>query len=439
MGIVTRLSTSKTPGWLFDALRSIIAFIVLPNLLFYIVGRFYFIDRPLFNFDYAVIGVLWPWLPRWLRIAAFAVVFIIDIITSTGSMYNISPVAGVVALFRAPIGLIITVILVFVVSCAAAAGLGVLLNKFVRGTTHRIQIATSLAAVTVILMIALSARSSVAKFAFDIAERDRGYRSTPARMNAATDGLRNDVGAQDENVALVMVESWGVLADSAAQRELLDIFRTPALEARYTINTGRVRFRGGTTSGELRELCGVLTDYLVLNTQTIENCLPNQLRRRGFTTVALHGYKPTYYSRHKWYPRFFDRILFEDSLAVNDQRCGTQFRGICDRDVFVTFAREVKSARKQFTYWLSIDAHTPVDVARRGEFNLQDCRAPEDFCLVVAFWRDLLGQLAALAADPALPPTRFVLVGDHAPAYVLQSRARHLRSGYVPYVELIPR
>jgi hypothetical protein len=61
------------------------------------------------------------------------------------------------------------------------------------------------------------------------------------------------------------------------------------------------------------------------------------------------------------------------------------------------------------------------------------------FCLVAAFWRELLQAIAVLAADPALPRTRFIIVGDHAPAFVLQSRARGLRRGVVPFVELIPK
>jgi hypothetical protein len=404
-----------------------------------LVGRFYFMDRPLINLDYIVVGILWRWLPGWLRIAGFAVVFIIDVITSTGSMYNINPVAGVVALFRAPIGLLITVVLVFAVSCALAAGLGALVNHFVRQPAQRFVMATSLAACAVILLLTVPARSSVARFSGDIVERDRGYRRTPPRMAAATDALRRDLSEQRDNVAIVVVESWGLLADSVQRKQLFDIFDTSALRERYQLRYGSVPFRGGTTSGELRELCGVFTDYLVLNQPTIDTCLPSQLRRRGFTSVALHGYLRNYYSRDQWYPRLFDRMLFEDSLAASEKRCGTQFRGICDREVFHAFAREVSTANRQLTYWLSIDAHTPVDVARKSEFALSDCRAPEDFCLVVAFWRDLLQQVAALAADPATPRTRFVLVGDHAPAFVLRSRADHLTQGRVPFIELVPR
>jgi hypothetical protein len=432
------------PGLFEGVVRSIIAFVVLPNLFFFVINRFYFLDRPIINLDYAVLGGVWLWLPVWVRVGSFAVFFIADVVTSTGSMYNINPIAGVVALFRAPIGLIITVIIVFAVTCALAAGIGALLNRFVRGQTARF-IASALTMVVVLaLILGIPLRSSIAKFTTDIVERDRGYRTTPDRMAAATDDLREDVKSQRDNVALVVVESWGVLADDDAQRKVLALFDTPALRQRYHVRTGSVAFRGGTTSGELRELCGVFTDYLVLNDQTITQCLPNQLKRRGFSTTALHGYKSEYYSRHRWYPRLFDRMLFEDSLQ-GGARCGTQFRGICDRDVVRTFKREIQrpGSQPRFTYWLTIDAHTPVDVERLPElprtgFTSADC-GPPDFCLVVFFWRETLAHVASVAADPATPRTRFIIVGDHAPAFVLQSRARRLLRGFVPFVELVPR
>jgi phosphoglycerol transferase MdoB-like AlkP superfamily enzyme len=235
-----------------------------------------------------------------------------------------------------------------------------------------------------------------------------------------------------------------VLKDDAAQRELFAIFDAPELHQRYTVRTGIVPFRGGTTSGELRELCGVFTDYLVLNPHTISNCLPQQLKRHGYRTTALHGYKREYYSRHRWYPRLFERLVFEDSLAAA-ARCGTQFRGICDRDVFHRFKQEVqrRDTHPRFTYWLTIDAHTPVDLDRRRELPAEmrstaGC-GTEDVCLVVYFWRETLQRIAQLAADPATPRTRFIVVGDHAPAFVRQSRASRLVPGYVPFVELVPK
>lgn len=426
-------------GYFRSALRWLIVVVVLPNLIFYLVGRFFFLDRPLFNADYAALGACWPWLSAWLRIGGFAVVFLADAITSTGSMYNINPVAGLVALIRAPIGLIFTVVLAFALACLLAAGLGKLADRFMKPVPRNLWLTTALAALVAALAALLPARSSLAHLVNDIVQRDRGYRVLPVPMAAATDSLRAHIAVQEDNVALVVVESWGVLADRSAHQQLIDLFRTPELRRRYRVRDGQVRFRGGTTSGELRELCGVFTDYLVLNEQIIARCLPNQLRRRGYATIALHGYQATYYMRDQWYPRLFGRILFQDSLALTAERCGTQFRGICDRHAFRTFAGAVKGEGKQLVYWLTIDAHTPVDVARLPEMELGTCSAPQDFCLVVAFWRDLLRQLAELAADPAIPRTRFIIVGDHAPAFVLQSRARHLRTSVVPYVELVPR
>ena len=429
------ISNNPTRG----VLRRIIGFVALPSLLFALLSRFFFLDRPLINLDYAVLGILWDFLPKPVRIGAFAVAFVLDVIAATGGMYNISPVAGVVALFRAPIGLIVTVVLVFAVSCAIAAGLGALVNRFARSDAPRLLIATSTAAIALALVLALPSRSSVGKLATDIIERDRGYRTVPDKMRAATDGLRSDIESQEYNVAIVVMESWGVLADKDAHNDLIALFQTPALEVRYEVNSGIIPFRGGTTSGELRELCGVFTDYLVLNAATIENCLPKQLAQQGFKTTALHGYKQEYYSRHKWYPKLFARALFEDSITRSDKLCGTQFRGICDADVFATFKREVQSpdSTKRLTYWLTIDAHTPVDMARIREMR-ETCEQT-DFCLVVFFWRETLSRIAQLAADPATPQTRFIIVGDHAPAFVRQSRASRLIKSHVPYVELVPR
>ena len=68
-------------------------------------------------------------------------------------------------------------------------------------------------------------------------------------MAAATDGVRARIDELNTPIALVLVESWGVLQDSAAQDALFDILRTDAISARYQVRTGTLPFRGGTTSG----------------------------------------------------------------------------------------------------------------------------------------------------------------------------------------------
>ena len=258
------MNTSKTRGYLASLLSWLLVFVVIPNLVCWGFGRFFFLDRELINPDYAVLGTAWPWLPAWLRVTAFAIIFLVDAVTSTGSMYNISPVAGVVALLRAPIGLLITVILAFAGICALAAGLGKLADRFA-WAPRALVFTTSCLLLTLASILLAPARSGIGHLAGDIVERDRGYRTAPSSMRAATDALRRDVAAQETNVAVVVVESWGVLADRAAHDALVRVFRTPELQRRYQIEAGEITFRGGTTSGELRELCGVFTDYLVLN------------------------------------------------------------------------------------------------------------------------------------------------------------------------------
>ena len=99
-------------------------------------------------------------------------------------------------------------------------------------------------------------------------------------------------------------------------------------------------------------------------------------------------------------------------------------------------------------YWMTLDAHTPVDMARRTEFAadwrhpaLQGpvCRIVAEACMQAIFWHHMFARLAALAVHPRTPPTRFLIVGDHAPAYVRRDRAGAFTPGRVPYIELVPK
>jgi phosphoglycerol transferase MdoB-like AlkP superfamily enzyme len=249
---------------------------------------------------------------------------------------------------------------------------------------------------------------------------------------------------------MVIVESMGELRDSALRAYVWEPIEAAPIKQRYRSVRGVVPFRGGTTSGELRELCGIFADYITLPWSALPRCLPRRLHVRGFDTFALHGYKESYYDRERWYPALFEKSHFESALDDDapERRCGTQFRGICDRDAFIVLRRLARD-RHRFIYWMTLDAHTPVDVARMREFRADwqaggldqraICRTAAAVCLQALFWRDLLRQLAGLALDAQLPPTRFLIVGDHAPAFVRRDRAMGYIFGVVPYLELLPR
>jgi hypothetical protein len=473
------LTTSRTHGEFADdalsrakaALRALLAFVVFPNLLFYLAGRMLFLNRAWLNLDYAVLGAAWLWLPSWARVAGFAIVVILDAVGSTALMYNVNPLAGIVALLDAPPGLLITVSIGLVIAIGIAAGIGWFALRFLRDTRRRYLVNILLLGVVIIALVldhelALNASlkrtnehasnaiatSSTLHFVTELRDRVRSASASAFHVRAASDDLRHDavVGAVGaENVVVITAESMGILSDATLRAFAWAPIDSSALGERYVVRRGQVAFRGGTTSGELRELCGIFADYITLPKSILPDCLPNVLRRRGFHTYSVHGFRASYYNRIRWYPvlfqtRYFDREL--DDVA-GEARCGTQFRGICDADAFHVVRNLARGGRRRLVYWMTLDAHTPVDMARRSAYarewqaigRLPRCQATPEVCMEAVFQRALLERLTSLALDLGLPPTRFLLVGDHAPAFVRRDQAAGFVSGVVPYIELRPK
>ena len=452
----------KTPGPFKDdgpgsrvraILRALLAFVVFPNLLFLTLGLFFYTTRSTINLDYIALGAAWLFLPPWARIALFASAFILDAVGSTAAMYNIHVFTGVVALLDAPIGLIITVIIGLALSLAFAFGIGYFAFRFLSDPRRRYLLLGPMIAVGVLAAL-LGASSSSVRFARDLGDRAQSAADETFPVEAASDSLRAAVrtGAlAGENILLVNVESMGALRDSALNAFVWEPMRQPAILQRYQARSGTVRFRGGTTSGELRELCGIFADYITVPRAAFASCLPRELARAGYTTSAVHGYMKSYYDRFRWYPRLFDEILFDVELALTTPgtRCGTQFRGICDRDAILAVERLLRAGDRRFVYWMTLDAHTPIDMARMNEFRsawqaggmdrIEVCGRAPDICLQGLFWRDMLQRLAGIALDTTVAPLRLLIVGDHAPAFVRRDRAEEYVYARVPFLELVPR
>lgn len=463
------MSISKTPGEFDDspvsrakaAARAVLAFVIFPNLFFLLLSLFLYTNRGPINLDYAALGALWLWVPPWLRVTGFATLFVLDGIASTAAMYNIHPVTGVFALMKAPIGLILTVIAGALIALALAVAIGRFALQFLVDRRRRVLVSVVMAGVIMATLcvdvliggnrfvkagppngFANLASSAALRFRWDLRDRMRSATDTYP-VPAASDSLRAAIGRDaigTDNVLLVLVESMGLFRDPTLRARVWQPIMSETIRARYSVRVGATPFHGGTTSGELRELCGIFADYMTLPVQVAPKCLPRMLHQRGYRTVAVHGYTAAYYNRSQWYPFYFDSTYFRSRLVkmVGARRCGTQFRGICDRDAIAVVGRLLHGPPPRLVYWMTLDAHTPVDMARASEFP-KLCTAPPEPCLQAAMWHDMFARLAVLAMDPALPRTRILIVGDHAPAFVLRDRAAAFLPRKVPFVELTPR
>jgi hypothetical protein len=454
----------------------LVLYLVLPNLVFLLISREFFINRPLINNDYLFLWVGSCYLSRRATIGLYAGLAGLDLILSTESIYHFSTVDIILAI-RDFLGI------EPVVSWMLAGALLVTLTVFAIGvrrrivrshlsTRSRVLIGVSALAVTgaglvhsVELLdihpegfgdnaIADSgvAQTVLAAIEFETASSEN-QKAFPVK-EAATSRVVRDFSLQAKsvppyNIALILVESQGLLKSRSDMDLMLAPLLDAAIQERYAVTRGEVRFRGVTTSGELRALCRVYVPYAIPSSlKGLQQCLPNMLRQRGFETVSYHAFNRWFYERWNWYPALgFQQSYFGDELqAFSPPVCGTVFRGACDHWVAGQVEQELlkPGEKRKFVYWLTLSSHLPVDSRLAGESSF-DCAGTESLredvgpCELAKIHFQLYARIAQILLNEKLPPTRFILVGDHMPPFATVSERALYDNGRVPYLEFIPR
>jgi len=256
---------------------------------------------------------------------------------------------------------------------------------------------------------------------------NRSYVKQPAshfESAMALNGLdAESITKRGRNLLIVIVEGLGSFSDPGMKALLASKFESAAVKAGYSVLSGRSNFEGSTTSAESRELCGRwgnFTDYLRAEQY---DCLPRQLAERGFATISYHGYSSEMFDRDVWYPRIgIKESHFLDDLARDRQlfpsRCGSVFNGLCDGEVgdAVHLRLLAKSAQPMIVYWLTLNSHIPYVAKPGGQLH---CRTNEAIiknqrvCELTEIWAEVFDKISEIAADPKLPSTDILVVGDH--------------------------
>jgi phosphoglycerol transferase MdoB-like AlkP superfamily enzyme len=220
----------------------------------------------------------------------------------------------------------------------------------------------------------------------------------------------------------------------------------PAIQQKYVVTSGHSGYYGSTTAGEMRELCDTRTPYQEITKELAQQCLPAQLHRKGYATLAFHGFSGQMFDRTDWYPALsFDKTTFGEDLLPNvTRRCGSAFRGPCDADVAKVIGDEAAKTKKpNFIYWVTLNTHIPVAPGdARANFNCEKdstvFRRP-GVCRMGELWHDLFDGIAKLALDPALAPAEILIVGDHAPPLWSRAGREMFVPGQVAWYRLTPR
>jgi phosphoglycerol transferase MdoB-like AlkP superfamily enzyme len=270
-------------------------------------------------------------------------------------------------------------------------------------------------------------------------------------------------GAESPNVVLVVVESWGALADPQLARAVTTPYNDPRIDANYIASYGAVPFTGLTVPGEARELCHSTVGFGIVHLSADESarCLPAFLHARGYRNVAIHGYVGQMFSRTAWYPKIgFDVTWFGPDLKkAGLPNCVGAFPGTCDQSIASWIGRLLAGrAQNQdqdqgqgqplFLYWVTLNSHVPEpahpDLPDDGVCLSQPAlRSSPALCSwfrIVRGVHQSIQQVAIQQASGAkLRPTVFILVGDHAPPFGDAALARQFSSTQVPFVMLTPK
>lgn len=274
--------------------------------------------------------------------------------------------------------------------------------------------------------------------AYDAGSTAQAFQSAVAQTG------REHPGPARHNLVLIMVEALGVPTSPAGSALFAADWDRPAWRARYKVKTGAVPYFGSTLGGEMRELCGVWSRNQ-LDDLSHADCLPARYLRAGYETTAVHAFAGSMFDRSAWWSEagFQHRLFRSELYAAGARLCGGVFPGVCDTDVPQQItARLERATRPQLVYWLTLNSHLPViEEASLGTANCAyggaALRAESDMlCPLFQVHHRLADAITRMALDPRLPPTDFLIVGDHMPPFFQRDARSRFDGNHVPFILL---
>ncbi|WP_165572395.1 sulfatase-like hydrolase/transferase [Comamonas thiooxydans] len=228
-----------------------------------------------------------------------------------------------------------------------------------------------------------------------------------------------------DKIMLVVAESWGKARDERIVRhQISSLARSNNID---DLKLSYVPSGGATIYGEFRELCGLIPTKLKfkkIDKRDLSLCLPHKLTAEGYKTVSLHGAHGTMYDRITWYPLAgIQKMLFREVLPFDKSKECYSFPGYCDRYLFKYALSELKSDRKVFLYWMSLNSHTPYEKRDVAFYDENICREyldnnySDQLCAYHQLHLQFFEELEKMAHNNELKGMRVIVVGDHAPIF----------------------
>ena len=246
---------------------------------------------------------------------------------------------------------------------------------------------------------------------------------------------------------LILVESWGLLKDSALQREILSPLYQLNANHSYELREGHTRFKYLTQAGEFREITGYLYhSYQVHEERVKQNSIFIKKQQQGYHVIGLHGNTWLFYRRHIMWPALGVQEMYfsEDFNKLSMPLCGgNEFRGICDTAINTWLFNNMhrQPERKEFYYWVTLSTHIPLVKIHDEDYNMfaekWKAKGMSENILQMAYQdRLLFKDLAEKLSKPGSPKVHMLLVGDHAPPCYDPADRKWYDAQLVPYIEL---
>ncbi len=261
------------------------------------------------------------------------------------------------------------------------------------------------------------------------------------------DHIESGQAGSYDNVILIVLESFGLLADDKAMQDILGIFNNAELLNFYDVSTGSISAKGGTKAAEIRELCRYSSSGIASKKDAhhLSSCLPIRLKDMGYNTIGIHNSMGSNFRRDRWYSVIgFDEIYFMEDIAKKyniDKRCGYSFPGICERDMMNTYLPDIIGNNgKNFLHFLTVESHVPSkEHDMHPDFHnickkYSSFRANEEVCYLIDLQYRMLEDVITMAKKYKDSRNYIIVVGDHAPPFHSIGSVRQYVLGKVPYI-----
>lgn len=399
-----------------DSLLFLIIVGVLPNIVFLMASPFYLAERITSPLFYLLAAFAALFLPRWLAWCAFLLAATIDLGLVVMFAFHLPINVAIDSIrYTASIDIAASLFYLTIISLVAAATILTAMLTF----RYKARLRAASPVPVTMMALALMAYDWNFTFPYFVSNQpsfDSAHNQTGLSAEA--------IARKKNNVLVVIVEGLGAFADPKERTLFEQALIRNLPEGRFKLETGITAYQGSTTGATSRELCGKWGDYLDYLGNGPQDCLPRQLAERGFETIAYHGFSWSMFDRDRWYPDIgFNELNFLDNLVAAHGgqlpgRCGSVFIGLCDPELGdIIHQRMVEdSANPKFVYWLTLNTHIPYRADPGKKFSCTEDSAKisnRTVCELSELWLQVFEKVNEIAADPQLPPTDILVVGDH--------------------------